>query len=991
MNPFKKKTHPFWPVCVAWALVLVSPAQADNDGGFYAVKTLSELTYVDGGLETIDTAANSYAVHQRFGPSEFTFHRVALDGPGQAYLDFLFVPWDLQQQLATATLAVRAPQRQEITGRLFLPRFDADGMHVLQFKIPADDLHDDQADSQHRIKFLETQAAHYQAQLEADLPGAAWFRHQLRSTLKTAADELGEDIDEDDPPQQPQRPRTGGELERSYDLFTGGRAIEENLQLDRLLPTDDSDDQPTVKLDSIAGITVPEFDWTPLIEAINQSGVPTDAPEETTAGDSPDADVQGETSQTTPGGGDPLAKLIPDDQHAVFFPSFQAMLDVADHTNQHGTPVLEAVEPRAEDRRVRQWYERQLCLPASTLARLLGPKLIGSVAITGSDPYLRTGSDLAILFEAKNPQALATLITARVSLAGGVYPGAEKIEGEFDGVAYTGMRSPDRAVSSYVATLGDVIVVTNSPAQLQRLVKVSKGDVSPLAALPEYVFFRHRYSRDAPQESAFLMLSDKTIRRWCGPRWRIASSRRTRAAAVMAEIQAQHADRLTAGEVDEGPIQDDSPWADAGDLTISKAGVQSQAYGSLRFMTPILELDFNQVTEQESQLYSRWRDGYQRYWNNFFDPIGARLSAADDATLSVDLTVMPLIERSDYREAIELSHGAQIAPNSGDPHDGTLAHLAFAINRDSPMFNQFTSWTVPMMGLPQADPLGWMGQTVALYLDAADPLWEQLAAAPDPQQFLHDESNFKTLPAALYIEVKDAVKLAVFLTALRGHIEQTGPELTKWETRSHNHRSYVAVEATRPYLEEDDNSITIYYAASADGLTVTLNEPLLQRALDRQAARRQAIEENQPLPRHGAPWLGDNFCLQLSGPAIRMLDQLSWQSIHAQMQLLAWKNIPILNEWKQRYPDHDPVELHEKLWHVQLVCPGGGSYQWNEQWQTMESTVFGHPGQPKQGPSLPEALADVALGNFGLTFEENGLRAAVSLTRQPPSTDETSQ
>ena len=82
---------------------------------------------------------------------------------------------------------------------------------------------------------------------------------------------------------------------------------------------------------------------------------------------------------------------------------------------------------------------------------------------------------------------------------------------------------------------------------------------------------------------------------------------------------------------------------------------------------------------------------------------------------------MPLIERSDYRQAIELSHGARIAPDSGDPHDGVLAHLAFAINKDSDLFKQFAGWTVPMMGQLHTDPLGWMGQTVALYLDADDP------------------------------------------------------------------------------------------------------------------------------------------------------------------------------------------------------------------------------------------------------------------------------
>ena len=50
----------------------------------------------------------------------------------------------------------------------------------------------------------------------------------------------------------------------------------------------------------------------------------------------------------------------------------------------------------------------------------------------------------------------------------------------------------------------------------------------------------------------------------------------------------------------------------------------------------------------------------------------------------------------------------------------------------------------------------------------------------------------------------------------------------------------------------------------------------------------------------------------------------------------------------------------------------------------MESTVYGHPGQPKQGTSLPIALQSVTGGNFGLTFEENGLRAHVELQRKTP-------
>ena len=57
------------------------------------------------------------------------------------------------------------------------------------------------------------------------------------------------------------------------------------------------------------------------------------------------------------------------------------------------------------------------------------------------------------------------------------------------------------------------------------------------------------------------------------------------------------------------------------------------------------------------------------------------------------------------------------------------------------------------------------------------------------------------------------------------------------------------------------------------------------------------------------------------------------------------------------------------------MCPGGGRYVWNDKFKTMESTVYGHPGEPKHGPPAPPVLSSFATGNFGLTLEHQGLRA----------------
>jgi hypothetical protein len=75
------------------------------------------------------------------------------------------------------------------------------------------------------------------------------------------------------------------------------------------------------------------------------------------------------------------------------------------------------------------------------------------------------------------------------------------------------------------------------------------------------------------------------------------------------------------------------------------------------------------------------------------------------------------------------------------------------------------------------------------------------------------------------------------------------------------------------------------------------------------------------------------------------------------------------------------VKVHEQFWHTTLVCPGGGRYVWNEQWQTMESTVYGHPAQPKAGPDQLLPVGNITSANLGVTFEDEGLSAKAVLER----------
>ena len=921
---------------------LVGPVLAAD---VYYVRAIADLEIVDGKLSDVEIGSSSGYLFWYRGRVMQPY--AVIDGPGEAYVtaaDEPFGPFarpavTTPQATAAPSVAIRTAQPRKITGRLFLPGKGYRGMVALKFSIPAD-----QGNAENRKAFLQSKLWHYQFLKGRDIPGTAWFRHQVRVTRR----DLGLQVEQDDRQRRFVRSRSGS-MEETYALLSGGRAVSENLQLDRILPTAKAE-APTVALDSMQGITIREFDWTAMLEGL-------------------------EPKQ------DALATLIPDDQYALLLPSLTALADLADNAGEQGTPVLRAAEPRAEDAQVRRRYERQLGLSLNQLARIIGPVLIDSVAVTGADPYLRTGADVAVLLGAKDAATLRKLVDTQVAISARMHAQAKPVTGEIGGIAFAGFRSPDRSVCSYVATLGDVVVVTNSPAQLKRLVGVFMGGEPSLASLDEYAFFRSRYPLGDKEETGLLILSDKTIRRWCGPRWRIASSRRTRAAALMAEMQAAHFDPLVKGKVTTGPIHMAFALPEAGEFTLTPQGVRSSTYGTLEFLTPIIELDFTHVTKREAEFYNRWRTDYQRNWSNFFDPIAVWFQVSAEK-LAIDLTVMPLIAFSEYRELVEASRGAKIAENAGDPHAGTLAHGVFALNTDAPTVKDGANMAMAMI---QVNPLDWIGQAIALYVDA-DPFWVELATSDDPQQMqMFFEDNVHRLPIAANIEVRSGLKLIAFLTALRTFIEQSAPGMTVWEAKQYEEQPYIKVTLSQMAKSGDPwDHVAVYYAASGDALVVTISEDVLKRALDRQTARRQAEQDAKPIPRTALPWLGENLCVTVDENFIQLLQTGFDDEYQQQMQLLAWGNLPVLNEWHRLYREMDPVTLHERFWRRRLVCPGGGAYRWNETWQTMESTIYGHPGEPQRGTSLPVALQSVSGGNFGLTFEDNGLRTRVELQQKTP-------
>ena len=239
------------------------------------------------------------------------------------------------------------------------------------------------------------------------------------------------------------------------------------------------------------------------------------------------------------------------------------------------------------------------------------------------------------------------------------------------------------------------------------------------------------------------------------------------------------------------------------------------------------------------------------------------------------------------------------------------------------------------------------------------------------------QTEINRVPLVVVFEVKSAVKLAAFLTGLRGFVDGTAPGMVTWTEHEDTGRRFVEIGANEAVGED----ISIFYATTPRAWIVSLQREALLRALDRQSS---PPAEGQPAD----PWLGRSVALDLEGRGLSLLELLFEEELLRGVLHNSWSNLPILNEWKRRFPDEDPVLVHQRVFGERLECPGGGGYVWNETWHTLESKVFHHPGEPpakadlkSMNALLPGVWRGLARARSGLTFEDEGLRARAEIRR----------
>jgi hypothetical protein len=731
-------------------------------------------------------------------------------------------------------------------------------------------------------------------------------------------------------PQEADRGIDAG-LDRTTDLFTGMTALGENLQFDRRIAVR-GEGEETVPITDLPTLTLREVPWERMPSA--QDPAPAF---------------------------DHLAQRIPADQHAVLLPSFGAMTATIAQGDALLAGPLHLATGRGQDAGVLRRYQHQLGLELSELSQRFGAQVIDAVAVTGSDPFLRAGSDVAILLHAKQPALLAGYLELRRQSL--IAAGATAVQGSTGGLAWRGAVAADRSLSSYVLIDGEVTLVTNSPAQVEAYTAVRAKTRPALASVPEMAFFRRRYALGKDDEIALVVISDATIRRWCSARFRIGDSRRTRAAMILGDLQAQW---VAAGR----PMDWTPPEAGSGLGTISvdARGVRSSLYGSLHFITPIAELAIDRVTPAEAAAFRRFIDRYERSWRDMLDPIALRLMAREDGGLGLDLSVLPLIVRSDYLELLRLVGKCRIADGANDPHPAVM-QIAIALDRDGETLGEMDRSAAQVLG-GLASPLGWLGDGVSLYADEG-PLWDEFAKVPEEERDRLLQRRLKDLPLGLNVAVRDPLGLVAFLAGIRTLSEQSAPGMLRWETRTFAEVPYVRVSPTaegRDGMGLDGIDAQLLYLAVPEGLTITLSQAVMERAITRLKERRAA---KGAVPATGPAWGGNQAAMRVQAQALALLSDIDGMTgTRGWIQRRDSDTIAILNEWRRLFPQEDPVSVHERLWGTRPVCVAGGTYRWNDEWLTMESSAVGFSSTGATGPQLPAGLERIGVIAAGLSFED---------------------
>ncbi len=743
-----------------------------------------------------------------------------------------------------------------------------------------------------------------------------------------------------------------------FELATGWSALQETMQLDRMTGAEQDRGQRTIPLSEI----------TP-IEVISH----------------PFEEMRGERAARH----SRLARLTPEDFYYARFERLEKLLELLKLLRDWGGPLLSMAQVDAGGTDVAARLMRQLCLNEEVLEQLVAERQVTEIAVIGSDPYLAQGSDLTLLFAARDPASFRAVVDQALDAALQDVVGASSTLTQVAGVEVEMMTAPDRVLSLHRCQLDDVWVYSNSRAALLRVIETRRGRRACLAEAADFKYMRAAvFPLDPNAEDGFVYLSDPFLRGVVGPELRIKQRRRLQAVTslkVLSNAALLYGFRIGPGEpefedlVKAGALDPNDLYDPAGGIfTWDTRGVpRSSTYGRLTWLTPLIEMPCERVTAAEKAEYDEFRERYSRYWREYFDPVGMRLKL--DQRVRVETCILPLIESSTYNDLRQFAGGEPIRVNVADIPKTVVCRGTWKLNERAR--HEITQALLDMVPQPRAE---WIGHWVTLWLEEDDELLKLARRYYRGGAFRSVFDGMWLFSASIVagVGVADAANLAEWLPRFRdvSSIRTYLGEATELEPQ---HGVPITRLAHKGGPERNDGygicTATIgdgHYIATKETALRALVDHLTQRPRDASGTTDEVVHANLAL------YVSPAADGRLRPAVAYMLEQQARRGTrHAMAQ--AW----LLGRCGQL--DRMSLdEAGESLLGYRLSDAYGGSLAYDAREVTVQSERYGAMNDPRVLDSLPEGAGisnvlrslDAVLATLRLTDE--GIMTTVELRRR---------
>jgi hypothetical protein len=769
-----------------------------------------------------------------------------------------------------------------------------------------------------------------------------------------------------------------GELGDMMALYTGVTSIEEALQADRgLMIRGAAKDAETVPLASVQGVALAVHPWDEIIAA---------------TGREPKIE--------------PMAKIAP---AAMFYLHFRD-LRVASQTSalmaEWLQPMAELAEGKGGSSKVAERLEQQLALERTVLSEKLGHLASSGVVVLAGDPFVREGTDVAIVFQLAHGDLLRSSLDGFAAAAKTRRPDATSTQYEVEGVTVTLLSTADRAIHQHRFELDDKLYLSNSRPTVERLLRTAKGKEGSLAESADFRAFRAEFPHDEA-EDGFVFISDAFVAHAVSPRTKILAARRMQARADLLAV--------AHGALLYGALEGKAPKS-ASDLVASgfvraeelthadgspieyhpERGPSSARWGTLTAMRPLAEETLEQITLDEKSAYENFRETYQTYWRSFIDPVGIRIERSDDGkTLELDAKMMPLISGSDYDELIEAAGEQRLTRNKG--LQGVVWTLGVG---KTARLRQELDGLAQALGNKDLG-FGWLGQWVAMGATDRSGLWDLAMATdevPQPERPEGAEPNPEVvwkagarLPVWVAAHVGNPLALGATLTAIKAMATAAAPDLLEWgDGGKHRDVSIVKVAAkSGSGFMPGAEHFALYYASPRDVFVASLDRDTLTMVID------AVMDDRMPKGAPETAKVGPQVVLEVAPTAASWLGKTIAALLEQESRrafVAALHNAQLLVDGLRIDPASDDFS-RVALAHLGYVpsSPHRGQFKRATDGR-VEHSIYGSAAVPNfpqilvEGSPISKLFAELSALSFALSFEGSGntraLRANASWQRR---------